>query len=313
MPQFSIVIPVYNRISFLDKAIQSCLDQTCQDFEIIIIDDGSITMVSDQLDKLSKQSPKIVVLHKENEGVSKARNVGIDASMGDFILFLDDDDTLSKGMLQEAKAFFNDSPWTDIMVCKGQIIADTNDYNEKFFLRKYMVAMANKHLAWLKTQKKTMYFMLYFPLVNAFVYKKEVFVHHRFSPALPVSAGEDTFLWIELSKQDLKFGLRDFYGAYYRIHSLDSTTSVQTIKQQLLFWSEVEKIASTRKEKLFVKKAIAALRYSNKEIDVFRYLSVVLKFPLFYFRVLMISLSRRLVAKSNFVKYRYRTFTQSTF
>ncbi len=311
MPQFSIIIPVYNRIAFLDKALQSCLDQTYQDFEIIIVNDGSSANVSDQLDKVSKQHSKIRVLHKKNEGVSMARNAGIEASEGDYVIFLDDDDMLASEMLQVSSDFFNAHPETDIMVCKGQIIANTTQYDQKFFMREYMVDQANRHLSWLETEKKTMYFLLYFPLVNAFVYRKEVFINHRFSPALPVSAGEDTFLWIELSKQDFQFRLNDWCGAFYRIHGLESTTSIQTLNQQLLFWSEVEKIASTKKEKLFVKKAIAALRYTNREIDVFQYLSVVLKFPLFYSRVLFISLSRRLVAKTHFLTYKFRIFIQS--
>lgn len=88
---FSVITPVYNRADLIQNAVKSVLGQTCPDWELIIVDDGS----EDELDKALapfESNEKIKVIHQENGGVSRARNVGIAASRGDYIAFLDADD-----------------------------------------------------------------------------------------------------------------------------------------------------------------------------------------------------------------------------
>jgi glycosyltransferase involved in cell wall biosynthesis len=89
-PLFSIVIPVYNRSSVIGHAIESVLAQTLQEFELIIVDDGS----SDDLYSVvrSYNDNRIVLIRQENQGASAARNTGMDAARGEFVAFLDSDD-----------------------------------------------------------------------------------------------------------------------------------------------------------------------------------------------------------------------------
>ena len=89
MPKVSVIIPTYNREKFIERSIRSVLDQTYQDFEIIIVDDGS----TDNTRKvLGPYTGKLKYIYQENEGSSAARNRGIKESIGGYIAFLDSDD-----------------------------------------------------------------------------------------------------------------------------------------------------------------------------------------------------------------------------
>lgn len=98
---FTIILPVYNRKDCLSRAVESVLKQTYQDFELLIIDDGS----NDGSDKVSdfyaSIDKRVKVIHKNNEGVSSARNEGLRHANGDYILFLDSDDEFENTMLEE--------------------------------------------------------------------------------------------------------------------------------------------------------------------------------------------------------------------
>jgi glycosyltransferase involved in cell wall biosynthesis len=89
MRLFSVVVPTYNRARYLGKALESVLTQDCQDFEIIVVDDGS-TDATPQV--LASFADKIRIVHQENQGPGAARNLGVKNSTGEYIAFLDSDD-----------------------------------------------------------------------------------------------------------------------------------------------------------------------------------------------------------------------------
>ncbi|MGM9737050.1 MAG: glycosyltransferase family 2 protein [Candidatus Cryptobacteroides sp.] len=90
----SIIVPVYNSASFLDKCISSVVSQTSRDIEILLIDDGSTDGSGEICESWSKIDSRINVIHQDNSGVSAARNRGIEAARGEFIMFLDSDDAI---------------------------------------------------------------------------------------------------------------------------------------------------------------------------------------------------------------------------
>ena len=90
----SVVVPVFMVESYLDCCIQSIVNQTYRNLEIILIDDGSQDCCPQICDKWAELDPRIIVIHKRNEGVSKARNVGIEKAGGKYIVFVDGDDFL---------------------------------------------------------------------------------------------------------------------------------------------------------------------------------------------------------------------------
>lgn len=95
MPKISVIVPVYNAEKFLFRCIDSILNQTFKDFELLLIDDGSTDRSGDICDEYAKKDLRISVFHKRNGGVSTARNVGLDNARGEWICFIDSDDYIS--------------------------------------------------------------------------------------------------------------------------------------------------------------------------------------------------------------------------
>lgn len=101
MPEVSIIVPIYNVETYLIKCINSILKQTFVDFQLVLIDDGSTDKSPQICDRFAKKDNRIMVIHKENGGVSSARNVGIDNSVGKYIMFVDSDDWLPHNAVNE--------------------------------------------------------------------------------------------------------------------------------------------------------------------------------------------------------------------
>jgi len=97
-PRISIIVPVYNVEKYIDECINSIIDQSFKDFELLLIDDGSTDRSGIICDDYSFKDPRIIVIHKENGGQSLARNIGLDNATGDYIGFIDSDDWIHKDM-----------------------------------------------------------------------------------------------------------------------------------------------------------------------------------------------------------------------
>ena len=95
-PLISIIVPVYKVEPFLRRCIDSILAQTYTNLEIILVDDGSPDNCGLICDEYAAKDSRIKVIHKENGGVSIARNCGLDSSNGDYIVFIDSDDFVAK-------------------------------------------------------------------------------------------------------------------------------------------------------------------------------------------------------------------------
>ena len=90
--RLSIIIPVYNVRQWLEGTVTSVLNQTYRDFELILVDDGSTDSSPAICDAYADMDPRIIVIHKENGGLSDARNAGLDIAKGEYIGFVDSDD-----------------------------------------------------------------------------------------------------------------------------------------------------------------------------------------------------------------------------
>ena len=94
--KISVIVPVYNAAKYVQTCVDSILNQTYTNLELILVDDGSKDESPALLDEIKSKDPRVVVIHKENGGVSAARNDGIVASTGEYIHFIDSDDWLDK-------------------------------------------------------------------------------------------------------------------------------------------------------------------------------------------------------------------------
>ncbi len=100
-PLISVIVPIYNVEQYLEKCINSILNQTYQNLEIILVDDGSPDNCGSICDSYLSLDQRIRVIHKQNGGLSDARNVGLNMASGDFIAFVDSDDTIMPEMIQK--------------------------------------------------------------------------------------------------------------------------------------------------------------------------------------------------------------------
>lgn len=106
-PLISVVVPVYKiPEDFLRSSIESVLNQTVQDFELILVDDGSPDNCGEICDEYAKNDARIIVIHQKNSGVSAARNAGIKKVRGKYLTFLDSDDLLKSDAWEKAVALF---------------------------------------------------------------------------------------------------------------------------------------------------------------------------------------------------------------
>ncbi|MEG1637879.1 MAG: glycosyltransferase, partial [Cellulosilyticaceae bacterium] len=99
-PKISIIVPVYKVEQYLHKCIDSILAQTFTNFELILVDDGSPDQCGEICEEYARKDDRIVVIHKENGGLSSARNAGLDRAKGDYIGFVDSDDYIESDMYE---------------------------------------------------------------------------------------------------------------------------------------------------------------------------------------------------------------------
>ena len=100
MPKISVIVPVYKVEHYLDRCVASILKQTFVDFELILVDDGSPDRCPQMCDEWAKKDTRIQVIHKENGGLSSARNAGLDIMQGEYVSFVDSDDWLEPDALE---------------------------------------------------------------------------------------------------------------------------------------------------------------------------------------------------------------------
>jgi len=102
MPIITIIIPVYKVESLLRKCVDSLLCQTLSNIEIILVDDGSPDKCGNICDEYSQKDSRVIVIHKENGGLSSARNAGIDIAKGEYLMFVDSDDYVEPNFCERA-------------------------------------------------------------------------------------------------------------------------------------------------------------------------------------------------------------------
>lgn len=206
----SIIVPVYNAEMFLKRCIESLLNQEDYvEYEIILVDDGSTDNSGEICEEYAKKFNKITVIHKKNEGVSKARNLGINNAKGDYITFVDSDDFVNKDML---KNFYN-----TVKISKSDMIFfghnNININTNKVISYKAKKIINTKLDSFLR--KDFIYYYKNFLLQGPFnkFYKKEIIDSFsiRFDESLRIC--EDAMFVIDFLKKSVS--ISSIEGCYY--------------------------------------------------------------------------------------------------
>lgn len=168
-PFFSIVIPVYNTAPYLRECLDSVLAQTYVDFEALLVDDGSTDESGSICDEYSSKDSRIKVIHQQNQGVSAARNTALEISRGEYIGFVDSDDTCLPGMLSHYYELIKTNG-ADIVQSEGPVIGNNSGAEQKCLMLDREKAMTEffkigkvRPSLWLGVFKKELFQDVKFP------------------------------------------------------------------------------------------------------------------------------------------------------
>ena len=245
--KISIIVPCYNQAQYLPEALQSVLNQTYQNWECIIVNDGSPDNTKEIAKEWVKKDSRFIYLYKENGGLSSARNAGIAIANGEFILPLDADDRIGKDYtLLAMKAFQEDSD-LKLVYCKAEKFGEESGSWDLPDFSLFNLARRN---------------MIF---CSAFYRKKEWERVGGYDVNM-IYGLEDWEFWIAVLKNGGKVRCLDEIGFYYRIKKVSMINSIKDINQRKLleyvgvkhadyfikqfgtFWSLEDRISVVKKE-----------------------------------------------------------------
>lgn len=234
----SVVIPVYNVFPYLERCIQSVLNQTYKDLEIILIDDGSTDESGALCDKYANQDTRIHAFHQKNMGLSAARNAGIRNSSGDYIVFMDSDDEwlIPNGieqMLQKKEKLTDLIFFKQVDFWKDGRRVTTKDYDVNYLSNLPDAQAVFSHLVVTQCLEVSACFLL--------VRRQLLVDNNIYFPIGYIS--EDIYWSFHLWQyaHDVTFHNLDFYGYYHRKDSLSRTVTIRVYNSYdkiFSFWKE---------------------------------------------------------------------------
>ena len=216
MPLLSIIIPVYQAKKYLGKCIDSILNQSFSDFELILVDDGSSDGSERICDEYTRKDNRIKTIHQENQGVSSARNIGLAHASGEYITFVDADDWVGRDLFQECIKIAEEYP-VDIIyhgfmkeVWKNNIVNSSPKGVPEF---EGSLSKKEMHDYILQTKERLN------PNVFGYIFSKKLMDNLKFDISMPYA--EDTVFTMQIfaKAQTYYFTKKDDYHYNARIGS----------------------------------------------------------------------------------------------
>lgn len=284
MPLVSIIIPVYNAEKYISDTISSVLTQTHQDWEMIIVDDGSTDNSMTKIKQYSQNDSRIKIILKTNSGVSDSRNAGILISKGDFIAFLDADDVWLDANL-ENKIEYLKSNNAHAVYSDCEVIDENSNAKNILFKTK---------------EKPTLDDILllegnYITAPSGTIFKKEVFnTIGLFDEKLSNNADQD--IWIRLLANNFEIALLNNKLWKYRVHSNNMSSNIQLLEKDSLYMFNKARENNIFKSFVFQKKCFSRLYLmlagswwkndGNKIRGLFFLIKSLLSYPPIIFKIL---------------------------
>jgi len=218
-PYFSIIIPTYNRAPLIEKTINSVLQQTYSNYELIIIDDGSTDNTKEVVENIIKSnlSKKIIYKYQKNSERAASRNNGLKNSCGDYIIYFDSDDTLYQNHLEVANKYILKHKFPEFIHLRYDI---KNSNGEKYAEGPIYKSSPNKQLI-----------LGNFLSCNGVILKREIALQNQFNEDRVLSAAEDWELWIRLA---VKYPIHYINTITSSIYNHDARSVVVTDKKKLI-------------------------------------------------------------------------------
>ena len=240
-------MPVYNAEKYLSRAIDSVINQSIPEWELLLIDDGSSDSSSQICDKYSVADKRIKVIHKPNEGVAKARQIGINLAKGSYSIHIDSDDWVESNMLEE---LYNNaiSEETDIVI--ADYFVNTNQ-SEK--INKQQPNSLEPYQILMDLFNQKIFGGLCNKLIKTELYKR---YNVHFSPG--INYCEDFLICVQFFQQStikIKYLPKAFYHYYMNDASITHNYTRKTHDIQLLFIEELTRILKIPQATSCIKKA----------------------------------------------------------
>lgn len=267
LPLLTIIVPIFNVELYLKKCIKSIINQTYKNLEIILVNDGSTDEGAEICNEFSKMDERITVIHKENGGLSEARNFGLDISNGEYIGFVDGDDWIELGMYES------------LMLYTLKYKSDITECNVNFIYDNYIKKDSFKNLVILK-DKETIENFLDRSIdikgnVWSKVYKRNIIENIRFPIGKLHEDAYFTYKALYLSEKYLRIA----YNGYNYLQNRDgSIMSGETNKKNILhvleafeerniFFANKENILYQKSEAYYFRTLLSYLIISKNKIN----------------------------------------------
>lgn len=293
MPLISIIVPVYNSENTLNRCVDSILSQTFHDWELLLIDDGSKDSSGDICDEYARKDSRIKVFHKENGGVSSARNYGIKLAKGEWIIFIDSDDYF---LLNALKILLNRALKCKILISAANFYVEKNN-------RRFGVCQGKTRI--LKNNFLSWYFYTCFLRAGVVLFHKSVITKVLFDEGL--SRYEDVkFLFDIMRTEQITYSAN-----YIMVYSEDSpglSLRPNDISKDYIFYIELD-------DKTFWEK-MSLIRILRENLHLYpeykKYITDKYKKYLFLFFIekkisylpLFVIRTKRFMQKTNSLKYK---------
>lgn len=214
--KISIIVPIYNVEKCVDKCIKSIVEQTYKNLEIILVDDGSTDNSGALCDEWAEKDDRIIVIHKENEGLSDARNSGLKISTGKYVGFIDGDDWIEPDMYDYLYQLLTDND-ADISVCEHYIAYDSEQLEAGGALSSDINVYDRKNALWELIQDETIHSFAWDKLYKADLFENIAYPTRRYV--------QDMFTTYKLFEKCNKivFGHEPKYYYYQRKNSIQKT------------------------------------------------------------------------------------------
>lgn len=229
----SFVVPIYNVENYLPRCIDSILNQTIEDIEILLVDDGSPDNCSTICDSYLKKDSRVRVLHKRNEGVSKARNMGLEMALGEYVCFVDSDDWLAPDFAEYMIKLISNG--------NSDFALSINNFTSQNLGQIYK----DKIEIW-PSEKIIDWFLSYRITIGCWnkIYRKSFLKKFNLSFNEKYISGEGLLFIIEAAKRagNICIGRRKIY-----IYNIDNMTSATTSTNMLFFKNTFRSLSAIRK------------------------------------------------------------------
>lgn len=256
----SIIIPVYKVEEYLEKCVDSVIKQTYDNLEIILVDDGSPDNCGKICDQYSKKDKRVKVIHKENGGLSDARNAGIDISRGEYISFIDSDDYVEIDYIETLYNSIIKSK-ADLAVCAHKVVYSNGSVIDK---------ATNNYYEY--TSKEALKHMLYDQDLDLSawgkLYKRNLFDNVRYPKGRIFEDAATTYKLIDNAKKVVVYSMSKYF---YIIRKKSITTNNFTMKKMDL-------IKSTDEMCTFIKNKYPDLEQAADRRMMYAYMSTLTQF-----------------------------------